>query len=695
MKIVHLIHNFPPEFRGGTEIYLHALCKEQIKAEHDVSVICGSETRKWCDNFEAGEYDGIPLQRFFRLPQGEEFTVDNYLERFEGLLIDYLENRRPDIVHLHHWMNLSNRLLSVAAEVSIPSVATLHDLYSLCPRFFMVNTNGEACRQPCPQEDCLSCGIPSSTLDDQMKLEGEFRIRNDNFKEEFAAAGELVVPSKSHAVPFIKSGLLKKNEFRILHHGLTQAVAQPVWKLNKDKPLKVGLWGNLVHAKGVHVLLGAVKTGGEDLIKNVEVHLYGDIIDPEYEEKLKVASNGLNVTFHGNFTGLALDEMCKDLDLAVFPSLARESYSMVLDEAIALGVPVIVSDAGALPERVGKGGIVVPAGDEISLADQLLRLENDRSLLQDLSNAIRKMGFSIEDNSKEVEKIYKKVVAIGATPVPNRSQIRRTALLKGRIEMLCHQRDERDGSVLLFNRFREFTPIRDFASLPTGDVLIIAPHPDDEVIGCGGAIALHSQRGDNVTVVQLTDGARGGDGKCSGSELADVRNKEAETAGKILGVKKVISLGYEDGKLLPDPATVDSVHLLVKALKPAAIYCPSSFEIHPDHIAALFIALNLLERDGDLFSLFMYEVNEVMTPGFIIDITPVKEKKDQALACFESQIRLNDVRDKSMSGARWRTANVDLPEITHAEAYIEAGKKKLRGLIARTKELVSYIEKGL
>jgi hypothetical protein len=64
------------------------------------------------------------------------------------------------------------------------------------------------------------------------------------------------------------------------------------------------------------------------------------------------------------------------------------------------------------------------------------------------------------------------------------------------------------------------------------------------------------------------------------------------------------------------------------------------------------------------------------------------------LACFKSQIMMNDVRDKSLSGARWRTANIDLLGVTHAEAFIEAHPKNLRGLIARTKELVQFIGSG-
>ena len=105
MKILHLVHNFPPEFRGGTEIYLQALCKLQQDAGKDVSVLAGSEKRDWRDDFLEEVHEGIRVLRFLRLPQGEGFTADFYLERFEGLLCDLLERERFDLVHVHHWMN--------------------------------------------------------------------------------------------------------------------------------------------------------------------------------------------------------------------------------------------------------------------------------------------------------------------------------------------------------------------------------------------------------------------------------------------------------------------------------------------------------------------------------------------------------------------------------------------------------------
>ena len=74
-------------------------------------------------------------------------------------------------------------------------------------------------------------------------------------------------------------------------------------------------------------------------------------------------------------------------DAAAFPSLAHESHSFTLDEAFSLGLPLVVSDAGALPERVGPRGLVVRSGDAEGLADALRRLAEEPGLRAQLRAA--------------------------------------------------------------------------------------------------------------------------------------------------------------------------------------------------------------------------------------------------------------------------------------------------------------------
>ncbi len=694
MKIVHLIHHFPPEFRGGTELYLLALCKVQIAAGHEVTVISGSAKRDWLDDFVEDEHEGIRVLRFLRLPQGEEYSADFYLERFETIYLEFLEREKPDLMHLHHWMNLGNEVVRAAADMGIVTIITLHDLYPLCPRFFMTRPDGSRCEPGAlPLERCIECLEPEydALLEN---LEDELRIRKQSFISEMTAAGCIISPSNSHAKAFVDVGLLSVDQITVIGHGLVRQIEGAVCKPSPKGSLRIGTWGNFVRAKGIHVLLSAFREARVKLGDRIELHLYGKIIDADLEVKLKTASKDDGVVFHGDLTDFSLQDMGSGLDLVVFPSLARESYSMVLDEAAALGLPVVVSDSGALPERVGDGGVVVEAGSVEKLTEVMIELEGDRERLKRMSEAIKDQKWTVNDNSRRLDEVYEQALRKKVLPVPNQAQLKRTALYKGRISVLSHERDERDGAFVRFSRFREFVPLREFDEITKGEIVVLAPHPDDEVIGCGGVIAMHAARGDRVTVVHLTDGSGGGNGLHDGKTLAEVRKSEASAAGRILGTQRFISLDMKDGQLMPEKTAIEKVFDLVRTLSPNVVYAPSPFEIHQDHMATLFIALHILDRYSPGFDLLLYEVNEVMIPGYLIDVTGVIEKKDRALACFESQILQNDVREKSMAGARWRTANIDLPLVTHAEAFIETDARSIRGVISRTKELVKYIASG-
>src|SRR5437899_1135295 len=114
------------------------------------------------------------------------------------------------------------------------------------------------------------------------------------------------------------------------------------------------------------------------------------------------------------------------------------------------------------------------------------------------------------------------------------------------------------------------------------NVLVIGPHPDDEALGCGGAICLHAQRGDRVAVAFLTSGELGL--KHLQREKAwQVREREARRAAKIIGVKELFFFRCPDWFLTKNVArTAKTLRPILKRVKPALIYLPHAQEWHPD-----------------------------------------------------------------------------------------------------------------
>jgi LmbE family N-acetylglucosaminyl deacetylase len=173
-------------------------------------------------------------------------------------------------------------------------------------------------------------------------------------------------------------------------------------------------------------------------------------------------------------------------------------------------------------------------------------------------------------------------------------------------------------------------------------VLVVAPHPDDEAIGCGGAICLHRRRGDPVRVVFLTSGERGLPGRPA-EEVRSVREAEARAAGEVL------SVGGIDFLRLPDLGLADNLGRgaealarLLAAYAPDLVYLPHSEESHPDHEAALPLVRAALAGPGiPSPELRGYEVWSPMTRyGWVEVIGDVMPRKLRAVRCYRSQLAL-------------------------------------------------------
>src|SRR5689334_5027811 len=118
------------------------------------------------------------------------------------------------------------------------------------------------------------------------------------------------------------------------------------------------------------------------------------------------------------------------------------------------------------------------------------------------------------------------------------------------------------------------------------NVLVIAPHPDDEAIGCGGAICLHTQSSDHVEAVFLTSGELGL--KHLPREAAwNIREEEARQSSHILGIARLHFLRLPDWFIADHIAAgAAQISNVLETLCPELIYLPHKRDDHPDHHAA-------------------------------------------------------------------------------------------------------------
>jgi LmbE family N-acetylglucosaminyl deacetylase len=213
-------------------------------------------------------------------------------------------------------------------------------------------------------------------------------------------------------------------------------------------------------------------------------------------------------------------------------------------------------------------------------------------------------------------------------------------------------------------------------------VLVLAPHFDDEVLGCGGLIVQLAAAGGAVRILFLTDGGGGKERAGEGEPYRKRRREEAQDASEALGAKGWDGLDLPDGALEHHlDKAVEGIRRAVLAHRPELVLCPSPLEVTTDHRAA-FAALHELlaplrstpapdpDPDGALRDLriLLYEVNHPGHPDLLVDVTALEPVLVSAMACYGSQEERHPYWNAGLGLRRFRTLSLG-PEVKLAEAY--------------------------
>lgn len=171
------------------------------------------------------------------------------------------------------------------------------------------------------------------------------------------------------------------------------------------------------------------------------------------------------------------------------------------------------------------------------------------------------------------------------------------------------------------------------------NVLVIAPHPDDECIGPGGAVCRHVQRGDPVHAVFLTSGELGLKHLLR-EQAWTIREREARAAAKVLRLASTQFLRLPDWMMGEDvPAVVSALRPVLNQLAPDLVYLPHPNEWHPDHKACLPAVREALAGATKAPPLLGYEVwTPLAEYQHVENISDVMPTKLRALRKHQSQI---------------------------------------------------------
>ncbi|MFN2453705.1 MAG: PIG-L deacetylase family protein [Pyrinomonadaceae bacterium] len=180
--------------------------------------------------------------------------------------------------------------------------------------------------------------------------------------------------------------------------------------------------------------------------------------------------------------------------------------------------------------------------------------------------------------------------------------------------------------------------------------LVIAPHPDDEVLGCGGVIAKHSAEGKTVNVLVVSRGIA----EIFPFEEIENTRRELRLAHEILGVNSVSFLDFPAPKLdvVPAHELADAIGKVVQTLQPTEVYLPHGGDLHGDHKAvyrAGLVACRPINKCS-VKRLLCYETlsetdwaapasADAFVPTIFVDITAQLDSKLKAMECYKSQLK--------------------------------------------------------
>ena len=441
LKILYVVHGFPPDTWAGTEVYTLGLAREMQRRGHEVTVLTRCPPRDEgeldFDVFEDRFEDLRVLRLVHRLEHGslrESYSQPRAEAAFRRVLI----KEQPGVVHFQHLIHLSAGLVQIARGFGLATVVTCHDYWALCPRVQMIRPDSGLCPESMGS-GCYACvkergmtAVPAMHAADRLVggglmalaragrdgLLGEaavplgaeylhMRDRQLEVPEAYAAADLRISPSRFLRDMYLDSGRFDPHAFVFSANGMrTDHVAALSKAPAPDGRVRFGFIGTLVWYKGGETLVRAM---GHLAGQNCELHVHGGF-DPEGDEHHRMLSElaGDQVHFHGRFDNSALAEVYTEIDVLIVPSIWYENAPVTIQEAFLTQTPVIASNIGGMAEYVQDGvdGLHFQVGDDRDLARVMKRIIDEPALLGELSQNFPSVK-TVEENAAETEFRYR------------------------------------------------------------------------------------------------------------------------------------------------------------------------------------------------------------------------------------------------------------------------------------------------
>jgi glycosyltransferase involved in cell wall biosynthesis len=428
MRILHIVHQYPPEHIAGTELYTRWLAQRQAAVGHDVIVFTPLNQAK-STSTELSIEDGV---RVYRRAMGVRNSTKVFLNTFRqtGLMRDFtdvLSAETPDIVHVEHLMGLPVAIGHSLRKFEVPYVIFLHDYWYGCANGqLLTNDTQTICDGPDPRYyNCGRCAVARAGL----KVSGQIiapmiaplmRRRNESLAAVYAGAARIIAPNEFVRNVYGKMGL-DTERMTVVPIGVEfPHTGYPHSRNNQNARLKLAYIGSISPQKGIHCLVEAANSLPAE---GVSLEIYGDLsVFADYADQLQRHATHPGISFGGRLERARVWEVLAGIDVLVFPTLWYEASPSIVREAFAAGVPIIASDIGAPATMIRDGidGLLFPTGNVASLRSIFFRLMDQPDKLAELRRNIVPPP-TLAEHAAAVESLYHQVLDEQASASPMRN----------------------------------------------------------------------------------------------------------------------------------------------------------------------------------------------------------------------------------------------------------------------------------
>lgn len=341
---------------------------------------------------------------FFRYYIGECEHYNQFRsEKFAGIYRKILENFGVDCVHIHHTKDLSLELFYEASKMKIPVLATVHDYYYICPAVKLLNEKNELCADRDNNEKCKECIKSRMGIIESIPY---IEIWRREHRNALACAEVIFTPSNNAKKIFSNYYDELKARVKVIGHGSQQLRTEQKNSERKEKEtFNVAFFGGISDAKGCHTAIEMIKKGAKD----IRWHLFGTF--EHMDSGVARRDNFVNV---GSYQREELPALMKkyEIDLICILPIWPETFCYTVSEAVMCNVPVVVTDIGALGERVREmdcGWVVTSnarANDVLNIINRLKSRGNEYQQKLEKTHEIQIK--TIDEMCCEYREVYEK-----------------------------------------------------------------------------------------------------------------------------------------------------------------------------------------------------------------------------------------------------------------------------------------------